>query len=784
MHETGRAEVVERLLTVDAAAAVCVVGPPWSGRTATLDEAAGIAERRDRTVHRIDGGRPGALDPAQLDPTGAAILVDDAHLLDDSFVVALESIVAHRETTDTWIVATHASGVLSPALASLRQGFDAVVELGPLDLDEVLRVHPLPEMAEPLHHWSGGWVGLVAAFDSDAQVGTVPGSLAIAVETRLAMLDSDARAVVTALAFGASADDESLARLSATADTDAALGRAAASITTHERLAPVIAAAVRSATEPAARRRMVDALLDLDRVDPVIEQVATWLAEHGERSTSGGRLYQRCGVACAVDRPTDADRWLRLAVECGVGDAALDQARAALGAGEPRAALDQLATVDDDSRLELMGHAFAHLGRRREAERWFRRAGSPYVDLVALDPPTPDSWRVDPVIEPHAIGLRRWAQGDAAGALDSLREAMREAEQLEPVRLRPDSPHAGAALAAVAVLDRAEAEEALRRADEARVGGTALARRHETLRAWVALRSGRWDDAEALLKNVDPDRLAPRDALLHRTTAAGLAVRSNRFDELADLLVEIARLLADVELTALDLPTLAEAAIAASRTHDGSLTGQMLALIDRCGGDASDVPLHRFHALWARLLVAMATNSPDDGVEAAGELAPPRSRRRPARTLRRGGAGVRRHLPRRGRPGSGDRRGGRARGDRAHPRGRPAARRGRSAIARGGSDPRSAQGVTDPPVVAPTGRSERRRGLERPRAGGRPRGRRRSHPQGGRGGAVHLGEDGRAPCRQDPPEARGGQPRRDAREPPRLPRRGLSVPQHVQSSPS
>ena len=621
MHEAGRAEVTERLTTVEGAVAVGVVGPAWSGRTATLDEAATIAERRDRAVHRIDGGRPGALDPGAIDPAGAAILVDDAHLLDDSVLAALEAIVVDRDTTDTWIVATQASGVLPPALASLRQHFDAVVELAPLELDEVLRVHPLPETAEPLYAWSGGWAGLIAAFDSDAEAGAVPGSLAIAVETRLAMLDAEARAVVTALAFGASADDESLALLSAAADTDGALGRAAATLTAHDRLAPVIAAAVRAATEPAARRRMVDALLGLDRVDPVIEQVATWVAQHGERSTTAGRLYQRCGVACAADRPVDADRWLRLAVECGVGEAALDQARAALGAGEPRAALDQLATVDDDSRLELMGHAFAHLGRRREAERWFRRAGSPYVDLVALDPPTPDSWRVDPVIEPHALGLRRWAQGDAMGALDSLREAMREAEQLEPVRLRPDSPHAGAALAAVAVLDRTEAEEALRRADEARVGGAALARRHETLRAWVALRSGRWDEAEALLKNVDPNRLAPRDALVHRTTSAGLAVRANRFDELGELLVDIARLLADVELTTLDLPTLAEAAVAASRTHDANLTHQMLGLIDRCGAEPSDAPLHRFHAVWARLLVAMATNAPDDGVEAADELA-------------------------------------------------------------------------------------------------------------------------------------------------------------------
>jgi DNA-binding CsgD family transcriptional regulator len=662
-RETGSDAVVDALARTGAA---LLVGPAGSGRTTLIEDVAAREERRRRVwwcrgrtvgapsaeavlLHAAGDGE--LLAAAGGEPT--TVLVDDAHLLDDTTLRRLTLLAERRDELGLTLAATRRLVRVGPALA----GLDAVLVRG----GGALHLDPLPETA--IAAWiaaaaaeadasdvcaaTGGWPELVAAWlvgrtAEDTHDGDV---LHDVVAPRLAMLPDTDRRIVTALAFGVSPDSSAVWHAAGAdhAAVDAALvtGLTHGLLHGETTLVPAVADAVRRAAPREDRRRIAEAVGSHgDRASLV--QVADHLAALDDASEAAGAVYARAADATRRSAPDHAADLYRRAVAAGrpARDLATRHAAALVAAGHAEAAVQLVAAVrrdhpglDADEHAELArlsGAAWAHLGRPDLAASCYLDAGA--GQLLAAVPllVAGDAARAAEVLGDRsataaadavvllAEGARAWLSGRAVDAADALGRSARLAELAGGVEEWPDSPHALAALVAAQALDPELAERTVRAALEREVGSGAYAARHRAVQAWVALRAGRLDEAREACAAAVALAENPRDQVLTAALGAAIALRSRDPIELEEVHRAAADAWGRAELDPFEAEPAGEIAHLAARV--GADPEVVLRPFERIAASLGRPVTLAVPLAWARVVVAVARDDASAARCAADEL--------------------------------------------------------------------------------------------------------------------------------------------------------------------
>lgn len=644
-----------------APGATVVVGVDGAGRTHRLHE---IAAAATAPVVRLDAGAGAGTDLDELLTTagrdGALVVVDDAHRLPPEVMRALTAaarrgvamVIARRPTVDT------------PELAELDEavaGQGTVAQLGPLDDAAVAAMltaatgERVPvEVAAPVREACAGLPALVAAVAAARRgdqaagppaaragtnpAGVVPAGVVARVQQRLARLAPRSTGLARLLALRLGLTDPVLAAAAGLdpADLPAALRslRDAGLLDPDgEAMVPVVAQAVLADLPPAERRRLHDAVagaLMTAGADPVT--AARHLSAAQARTAAAAEVYRTAADALRFRAPAEALSWYEDAVDAGapVGSVAAGRAEAAALLGTP---------VDPDlpggatgtARLALVaGAVSAHQGRADRAAEALLAAADPgpllaVPALVATG--QPDAAR-QAAAGSGPVALRRLAEAclalsdsDPGGALPLLIEASEAAEAAAPDVVLPDTPHAIGAVAAVTLGDPATAEYLLEQAGAAGIGGPVAAERHRLLRAWVRMRTGRYDTALAELGRLTGAALPGRERLLVAALSAGIARRSGDVARLREAWAAAEPVLARRAVDLLALEPVEELLVAAARLRQPHritpVADALEAIVDRLGRP----PVWTVSAGWTRLHVAVAVEDAAGAADAARALA-------------------------------------------------------------------------------------------------------------------------------------------------------------------
>lgn len=313
-----------------------------------------------------------------------------------------------------------------------------------------------------------------------------------------------------------------------------------------------------------------------------------------------------------------------------MGGAGAEEIEAAVRAGEVGRALRLADAVlrtpdreDRDRAAGALAAAYAARGHWSSAAALY--GDLPDVDSALLrsiallmtgvvdDGPAPVGGAPPPFtrsLELLATGLR----GTLAGSLVEAFEQLTESAQLATARpdaLVPDSAHAVAAVVACELHEFDAAAVLLAGAIELAVGEELLATRHRLLSAWVALRSGRWADAQRMLAEIDPSSLEARDAVAAAAIEAGLALRTGDLDRLLAARAQIVQAVNLHPVDLLSLPLFAELVAAATRLEAlgdlGRIDAASIELLERVDG----APLWTIAARWARFRGAAMAGDAD-----------------------------------------------------------------------------------------------------------------------------------------------------------------------------
>ncbi|MBG0564141.1 helix-turn-helix transcriptional regulator [Actinoplanes aureus] len=584
------------------------------------------------------------------------VIVDDAHRLDAATLRELAAaarggvpmVISRRPTIDR------------PELADLDETVAAggVELLGALDLDGVGRLvatvtgRPVsPEVAAAVFEASAG-VPAVAAAVATAPPGVPPPALLARVQRRFAVLDQAAVTAARVLALRLDLADHVLA-----AAAGVELAELAAALRTlrdegllvpdGERMIPAVAAAVLAELPAAERRRIHDAVagaLVAAGTDPVA--AAGQLRAARAATPVAATVYREAGERLRFSDPAAAIGWYDDAADAGADPGTLAAGRAEANAllGLP-VEVDQFTLAspagghrgdgspEDEPgtahRLALVaGAVAAHQGRAARAAELLLGTADPGPALAV-----PSLVGIGRMPEArHAAGgpapaaLSRFAEGAVAAvepavALPLLIEAAEAVERGVPAVVLPDTPHAVAAVIAVAAGDVASAEDLLVRAGAAGVGGPVAVERHRLLLAWVRMRTGRYDTALAELRRPAGADPPGRDRLLRAALAAGVARRRGDIAGLRDAWSGVEPLLARRTADLWLVEVVEELAVAAARLRRLARVEPVLELLDGIL-TGLDRPVAWAVSLdWVRLQTAIVTEDEDAAAEVAGRLA-------------------------------------------------------------------------------------------------------------------------------------------------------------------
>ncbi|MET7750552.1 helix-turn-helix transcriptional regulator [Micromonospora sp. NPDC005367] len=545
---------------------LAVTAPDGHGRSAYLAELAGIHRRAGVTVDAVAPERADAADP------DAVLLVDDAHLLDDTRLRALRELVTGRRHR---LVVAYRPWPRSAPLVELADSVRRDGQLIPLTpfareqtaayLATVPELGRRTDLTEFVHGQTAGvprdverLARALRGQDLRAGVPTEPPRQAVLeFGPDLDDLSPDVRRLLLAVAAGVPLPVDLLGALlgrePAEVDALVAATRAAGLLGADGRLAPLVRRAV-TALSPAAERTAVWRRLSevqLARGGSVLPLVralfragvagdcpaATLEAAAEEALTTEPALAAELfAAASAAGRPV-ADRQAVAAALAGDLDVAL------------RLADRLLASATSTERAEaalVAATALAHrgqVGRSVELYRWsgaapaaaFAAVGA----LAAGDPAAAAAAHADdrggpPTLHASAArlmaeGVRDSLSGSPTAALSTLVQATALLEPDGRAVLLPDSPAALAALIAVHTGELDIAERVLDRAVASGIGGPLMARRHRLLHAWILMVRGRTADAAARLGTVTGHGrpLESRDLLFATALELGIARRNS-----------------------------------------------------------------------------------------------------------------------------------------------------------------------------------------------------------------------------------------------------------------
>ncbi|QJY46343.1 helix-turn-helix transcriptional regulator [Pseudonocardia broussonetiae] len=629
-----------------------VGGPGGTGKTLLLDALAQLWTAAGVRVLRVD---PTTALPALDD--SCAVLVDDAHRLDDGRLDALRDhalrgrlVLAHRPWPRPDALAALCAGVGARRVVAIVGHLDAAAVAD--RLAERLGAAPPDGMAELVHRQSGGLPALVdlvtqglvdsgrvtARFHAPERI-TVSVSLAERLRHRVDALPPAVQALLTAMAHGATLDSDVLApvlELPGPELEDAVeAARATGLLTEAGELIPLIRTLFLRLT-PVLRTR------DLHRRLAGIE-----LARGGSVLAAGQRLLGTgaSGTHIATVLRTAADEaltrspalsaeLLEAAVDAGHPrlDVAGRRAHALVLAGRIGEALqvadDVLACPESPDRTAAVVAAATALAHRGLPERGAEllRALPPGRAVLAV-PALVVSGRLDEarallaaadaargadtLLDGAARLLGAGMVGAVTGSAAALSRLAQATAMLEPVAattLLPDTPAALTAVVAVQAGQPAVAESTLRRAIEGGHGGRVATLRHRLLLAGILLARGTLGPPAGLVERVarqDPPP-EPRDALLLAGLEVGLARRREDPAALAAAWGRAREAVVRHPADLTTLPVLGELAVAAAQLGesfwlDGPLE-DLDAVLDRLGRPA----LWAAPLTWWRLRAAVA----------------------------------------------------------------------------------------------------------------------------------------------------------------------------------
>jgi DNA-binding CsgD family transcriptional regulator len=545
---------------------VGIQAPGGYGKSALLHELAAIYRRAG---HPVVDGWPEYV-PAPV--PGAVLLVDDAHLLDESWLRELRR----------WLGAGPARLAVAyrpcprpPALVELTELLRRdrpPLLLAPYTeqrtaarLCSIYGHEPEPALVAFVHAQTGGiprFVERLAAAlrpepaPAPAPDGyRAPRSAVLQFEAEVADLPADVRRLLLAIAAGVALPVDLLGALLDTdpdgVDEILAAARASGLLGPDDRLPPIAERAV-TALSPASQRIAVWqrlAELQRGRGAPVLPLVRSLLTP-GVGGENAALTIEAAAEEALADQPSLAADLFAAAAAAGRPTAAR-QAFAAALAGDLDSALrlaDRLiGAADADDRRDgamVTATALAHRGqlsRSAELYRWSNTRSSAAFAAIGsigtghpteLDGPAqqPSTDGPPTLLTSAALltarGVRETLAGPPTAALSTLVQAAALLEPAGRTVLLPDSPAALAALVALHCGELDIGERVLDRAIDAGLGGVLMSRRHRLLQAWIQMVRGRTAAANESLRAVTGP-LESRDLLFSSALEMGIARRNS-----------------------------------------------------------------------------------------------------------------------------------------------------------------------------------------------------------------------------------------------------------------
>ncbi len=629
-------------------AKVLVSGGVGTGKTLVLNDI--------RTTLRAAGVTVMARAPRDGDPAGAAVVIDDAHLLGTADLERLVEMVGDRAAT---LVIAAEPLSHQPALAALRTAMmreAPVVTLGPLTAADVHRIAvdvlgapPPVELLRAIMSTTEGLPFLVhpalAALTSPERV---PSEGAIATATRVALIERLRRVdepvldtlLLSSLSQELGPDDVAAvlkvdqSEAQRLVDVARASGLIAPSHgptftrSLHQSLAQIVGAA--------RHHLMEKALLQMQIQNSTLStDLALRLAEHGLRDAQLAEALTDL-AARNQDHAANAARLYRAAAEVGAHkiNAKLADALALTGdcATAGRLADELLGSevlAERAAAVRIAASVALHDGSAAQAAELFRWLG-PFPDAVVGAAAVVATLGVGDVTTARAAlnvdasgpptSTARAARGLAEGLLLTLdgtyptaiaRLAQSMTEQASAV-VTPDTPSALVTLVALHGGDSVRARSAMGRAvRDTREDEGFVAHRHTLLLGWARMLDGQLSAAAADAASVSGANLHRRDALWAAALQTAVARRGGDSGAVQKYWYAAMEVLSEYSVDLFALLPLGELWVAAARLRQVDLIQPALDaafdLLDTLGSPILwSVPLH-----WSGVHAGILANSPE-----------------------------------------------------------------------------------------------------------------------------------------------------------------------------
>jgi DNA-binding CsgD family transcriptional regulator len=638
-------EVVEAFAADPTAPAkVVVTGGIGTGKTATLSAI--------RSALRAGGVEVMTL-PTSAPRAGAAMVVDDAHLLADAELAALAIWV--NDPSATVVIATppyqHHRSLRALTVPMERE--NPTVVLGALPSQELHRAStavlggpPSAEVARSLMNATAGLPFLVrAALNHTAEDGSP--AMAIAQAARFALIDrlrAVDEPVLEALLIASLSPDLGAADIAAALrvsvdDAQTLIDSARGSGLVEPSHSPPFLRSVHRAVAQivgAARHNDVEKALLTTQLEmsTLSADLALRLAEHGVNDDRLARVLE-ANAELSSEQPSRAARLYRAAVDAGATrlTARLADTLALTGdcATAGRLADDLLATDDPADRaaaVRIAASIATHDGNAGQAADLFRWLG-PHPDAfvsaagavvlfgsgdavaarASLDaqaggPPTSATRTARSLAE----GLLHTLDQPFAAAIGRLGQSL-TAEQ--PARgVTPDTPAALVTIAALHGGDAARARSVISRAVRSGGGDNLFAHRHRLLLGWVKMLDGQLAGAGTDVAATAEATLHRRDALWSAALRTGIARRAGDSGAVQQHWYTAMEVLAEYAIDVFSLLPLGELWVAAARLRQVErmqhAIDEAFAILQRLGNPVLwSIPLH-----WSGVHAGILANSP------------------------------------------------------------------------------------------------------------------------------------------------------------------------------
>jgi DNA-binding CsgD family transcriptional regulator len=640
----------------DAPMSVGITAPGGYGKSAVLRE---LALTYGRAGVTVVGELPDAAETIDED---CALLVDDAHLLDEPRLRVLCRLVEARRHRLAIAYRPWPRSSTVAELADLLKRDGSTLLLCPFTEQQtatrLARMYGVDAPAPLVTFVQTQTAGVPRFVDRlartlrpDGDIPTeAPHSAVLRFGADLEDLDSDVQRLLLAVATGVALPVDVLTAL-LTREPDAVdeivrAARATGLLGPDDRMPPIVRRAVVSLGPSTHRTAVWQRLAELQmrRGAPVLPLVRA-LRAAGVTGDSLAVVFERAGDEALIEEPA----------------LAADLFAAAAAAGQPTAARHALAAAlagDLDSALRLSDRLIAaatsperadgaavaavalthrgHLGRGAELYRWAGTASSvafatigylgtghpEQFDRLLHNPPTdgPPTLLASAALL-MARGVRETIVGSPTAALSALVQASALLEPAGRAALLPDTPAALAALVALHCGEFDIAERVLDRAVTARMGGALMARRHRLLQAWILMVRGQTAAAAQALAPVSAGRagLEPRDLLFATALELGIARRNSDLPALQRSWGYAREAIVRHPVDLFTLLPLGEFTVAAARLGElGAILPYLREarqLLERLGDPALwETPLH-WNALHAAIITDQAAAA-DDHVKA------------------------------------------------------------------------------------------------------------------------------------------------------------------------